>query len=456
MEKLNSLVQEKVVRHLKHALEASPDHLPSLIALSEFYLKAGNLSEVSKLLDTNLHCGENPEVSYVKAKLFFCLNDYNRASKAISICMVSDSVTIEQLKLAVEIEQACGNDALAIDYLEQIIDKDPLDGHSHFLLAEKIVTADQFDKKRLLLEIAVSLMPNDSAPLLLLGEHLLIGEKTMPDGSITEKPNYSEAEKNLISALEINPKLEKAFFLRGKIKLLTGKSKEARNYFSKCTEDHELVHLANIEMGDELMNGNHFKEAKSYFKKAKEVKKNKYYPYFKLGLVCMEDNEFSEARSLFETSQRFAEEELTNLEKKSEDFLSHNRFNQARIILKKISNVKNNLSVIHLSIYQIIIRLNEDNHSSHLDQSLEYNPHNSNSLYEKGAQFINSDKESALSYLKRSVEADWFNWEAHFALARINLEDKNLAVAQTHAEIAHDLSPDHQPIVKMIKTLRKT
>ena len=452
---MNSSVQEKVVHHLRHALEVSPNHLPSFVALSEFYLKYDNFSEVSKLLDNTSHSEQSIEVLFIKAKLYNRLKDYDKASQAITICTESDSTTVEQLKLAVEIEQNRENDAGVIEHLENIIDKDPLDGNSHFLLAEKIVTADQYDKKRLLLEISVSLLPHNPAPLVLLGEHLLSGEKAMPDGTITQTPNYSEAEKNLLSAIEIDPMLEKAHYLRGKIMLQLGKKKEARAQFKKCTKDNEIQYLANIEMGKALMNESRFHDAKPYFEKAHKVQKEKYFPVFKLGIISLKDEKHTEARVFLEDSMNRAENELSMMEKQSEDFLKGNRFNQARRVLKNINEVKKNLSVIHLLIQQIVMKLSDKFTFFHLDRSLEYNPHNSDSLYEKGRQFVDSDKESATNYWQRSVEADWFNWKSHFELARINFDSKKFDLARTHIEIANDLIPEHAPVINLMMMIDK-
>ena len=452
---MNSSVQEKVVHHLKHALEVSPDHLPSFVALSEFYLKFNNFPEVLKLLENTSHDSESTQVSFIKAKLYNRLKDYEKASQAITICTESDSSTVDQLKLAVEIEQNRENDAAVIEHLEVIIDKDPLDGNSHFLLAEKIVTADQYDKKRLLLEISVSLLPHDPAPLVLLGEHLLIGEKTMQDGTITQTPNYSEAEKNLLSAIEIDPMFEKAYYLRGKIMLQQGKHKEAQEQFKKCTKENEFQYLANIEMGKAKLNENTFSEAKPYFEGAQKIQKNEYYPAFKLGIINLKEEKYLEARIFLEDSMNRAEKELSKMEKRSDEFLKGNRFNQARRVLKNINEVKENLSVIHLSIHQIILKLSDEFSFSHLDRSLEYNPHNSNSLYEKGRQFIDSDKDTAINYWQRSVEADWFNWKSHFELAKVNFVDKKLDSARTHIEIANDLIPEHDPVIKLMRKIEK-
>ena len=110
---------------------------------------------------------------------------------------------------------------------------------------------------------------------------------------------------------------------------------------------------------------------------------------------------------------------------------------------------------MHLLIQQIVMELSDKFTFFHLDRSLEYNPHNSDSLYEKGRQFVDSDKESATNYWQRSVEADWFNWKSHFELARINFDSKKFDLARTHIEIANDLIPEHAPVINLMMMIDK-
>ena len=152
--------KEKAIRHLKISIENNPHHLPSIMSLCDILSDDGKHETCEKILnDIIAQNHKSHELFYCLAKVLFKQKKYKRALAYVDEGIALNSKFSKLYKLGSEILHRNKNHEQAIPYLENLIELDPLDGNAYFELANLVSPIIDFDKKKLLLEIAIELMP---------------------------------------------------------------------------------------------------------------------------------------------------------------------------------------------------------------------------------------------------------------------------------------------------------
>ena len=162
---------------------------------------------------------------------FFKQKKYNEAACSINEAISKSPRQSRFYKLAADICLALKENASASSFLEKLIDLDPNDGLAHFKLSQLLLDPHYFNRKKLLLEISIDLLPNDCNPIIELAYLLLKGDKVKPDGTAYKEPNYSQAEKLFKLAILKNNQNGIAHYNLAKLYLKLGKLNEAKRNF---------------------------------------------------------------------------------------------------------------------------------------------------------------------------------------------------------------------------------
>ena len=225
---------EEALRHLERALECEPSHIPSLVALSNAYLEQNEFGRVETLLSKALRkTKDQSEIYFLKAKLLWLQKEYVLAVIPIAKAIELDDSNPKYYKLASKVAQSTNNPTENQFFLERLIDLEPLNGIAHYELGQLLHHPDDFDRVKLLWEIAIDLLPNDTKPLYSLAQKLYAGEKSSSDGTIRLEPDLEYSKKLLLKVSSLSPNHAKAKMLLAEIGLLEGKEKTAESLYEE-------------------------------------------------------------------------------------------------------------------------------------------------------------------------------------------------------------------------------
>ena len=212
----------EALRHLEKALAYEPNHVPSLIALSNAYLEQGEFSKVRGLLEEALASRQDQgEVFFLMARLLALQDDHEKAAQSIDQAIKLEPDQTKYYRLACEIAKARQRTLEHQVFLERLIDLEPLDGEAHYELGKLLHHPDDFDRVKLLFEISMDLLPDDTRPMFALAQHLYAGEKSLADGTINIQREPESAKKLLRKILSVTPRSSQAKILLAKIELIS-------------------------------------------------------------------------------------------------------------------------------------------------------------------------------------------------------------------------------------------
>ena len=157
---------QKAKKHLNVALEHNPQHIPSVLLLSDILLEEQKYDQVQTLIDRIKHGVTGmAEINYLQSKLFFIKQNYAEAFKFINKAISKNPSHIESYRLGADICSKANDQFHEIRYLEKIIDLEPLNGGAHVRLSKLITDPTDCERKKLLLEISVDLLPHSTEPI---------------------------------------------------------------------------------------------------------------------------------------------------------------------------------------------------------------------------------------------------------------------------------------------------
>lgn len=448
-------------RHLETALECDPNHIPSLIALSNAYLNQKDFPKVEALLDDALAVRQDQcEVFFLKAKLRYLKDDQEGASKAIgkAIKLNENQSESSYYKLAAKIAKQRNNSQDHQFFLERFIDLEPLDGEAHYDLGMLLHHPDDFDRVKLLLEISIDLLPNKTQPLFSLAHHLFVGEKSLPDGTVSIQSDPDHAKQLLRKLLSINPNENQAKLLLAKIELKNDAQPVAESLYMEAFKDQATKGEAAFQLGLIWEDKGDNKKSARFYKEAVKFEEWKALGEFRIGLLLLEEGNFRKAEDHFKQSLTSFEKKTTVLAKSKEIHLEKLHFHESRKELEGLQDIRKYSGEAHLGIY----RCNYDSRfdgkvHQHLDKALKLYPHYSEANYEKGLFFLASeDFDNANNRFFKSVENDWNNWRSHLELGKLAKEDDALEKAEMHFKIVMDLDPKNKTASKLLDQMGNT
>lgn len=444
-------------RHLEKALTHDPNHIPALIALSNAYLDQGRFAQVEKLLKKALSVrNDQSEVFFLEARLLFLRANNEKAAKSIDEAIKLEIGQPKYYRLAADIAKARQKTFELQLFLERLIDLDPLDGEAHYKLGKLLRHPDDFDRVKLLFEISIDLLPNNSRVMFSLAQHLFAGEKSLEDGSVSIERDSQSAKEILTKILTVDPGHGKAKIMLAEIELEeNGKAIATRllqEAFEGETERGQAAYMLGLiseEKGD-------FDQAETYFKAAMEHAEWEALGEFRLALFMRRKSQIEEATEHFENCVSSFKKREAQLIKSKELCLEKLDFHESRKELASLQLVRKSLGEASLGIYKCKnSSQKEKEHIQYLDDSLLHYPHYPEANYEKGLLHIkDGENEYAKDRFEKAVEGDWNHWPSHMELASLAKVGKELQKAEMHAKIVLDLDPKNHIATSFLKKIQ--
>lgn len=448
----------EALRHLEQALACEPNHIPSLIALSNTYLKRGDFIQVRRLLEQALSCRQDQsEVYFLKAQLHHLQDDNEDASDAIDEAIKIDESQSKYYKLASEIAKKRKKPQERQFLLERLIDLEPLDGETHYELGKLLHHPDDFDRVKLLLEISIDLLPLDTQPLYSLAHHLYVGEKSLPDGTVTIQSDPDYARQLLRKLLSLEPSECKAKLLLAEIELKGEAEDIAISLYTEALKDGATKGEAAFRLGLIWEQKGKKEKSKKFYRVAMKYEEWKAFGEFRLALLLLEEGRIKNAEEYFRQCLTGFEKKASALMKSRELHLEELNFHESRKELEKLQSVRKYAGEASLGIYKCNYdSRSDDKVRKHLDKALKLYPHFSEANHEKGLLFLTSkDFENASNRFVKSVENDWNHWPSHLELGKIAKDNEEWQKAEMHFKIVLDLDSKNKDASKLLDKLKK-
>ena len=437
----------EAVRHLKQALACDPNHVPALVALSNVYLRNRKFSPLGKLLEEALsNRQDQAEVFFLKASMLNLQKDHAGASDAIATAIKLDEGQARYFRLASEIAWQRQDPNERQFFLERLIELDPLDGAAHYELGMLLRHPDDFQRVKLLLEIAIDLLPRKTKALYSLARHIHAGEKSLPDGTIRIEADPDHAKRLLRKLLSIEPDDGRAKLLLAQVESSDGEARVAKDLYSEALNDEETRGEAAYRLGLIWEEEGNFEKSIKRYKEAMKCNAWTAFAEFRLAGLLLREGKLEAAERHFRNCLPALEKKSADLTKSKEIHLQNLRFHESRKQLESLQSVRRFAGEAYLGIYKCNYASRQNEKVGlYLDKAIELYPHSSEANYEKGLLFLaDDDIEKADDRLVKSVEHDWNHWPAHLELGKIAKGRDDFQKAEMHFKIVLDLDPKNK------------
>ena len=449
-------IQQKAIKHLRIAIRNDHQHLPSIVSLCDILIESDNYDEAQTILKTALtQSKESAVLYYQQAKLSFKVLNYEEALVYIEKSINLQDNESKSYWLAYEILLATNQQHLAIPYLEKYTDFSPLDGRGFFELSKLLVNSIEKGRKKLLLEIAVDLLPNEVSPIIELALLHIQTESENDDQNFNCKPNYIEAEKLFKLAIEINPNIGAPWYFLGKLNLNQEKNKIAQQQILKAYQFKETRGKSAYQLGLLSLKYNNQKQAEDYFYESFKLNVKKSNCLFNISEIHINKKDYNGSLELLKKALQIVNKEQEYQYEKSKIYSDSTNFYLARKHLKAAFKIKEFHSKIIIKIYQNnkILRCSQQVEEV-LTKAILLSPSYHEPYFEFGLYLVQENRlEEAKGKFTKACNNKWDHFESHFELGKLELECGDIIKATMHFEIVLDLNKSHKSASNHLKKI---
>lgn len=427
--------------HLLKAIELQPDFPDARYQLAKMYARDDEIPEAIDQLETLLQ--DHPdhlEARDFLAEVHLQHAQYDRAKKHLESILENDprnpDAHLQLARAAIETDQPHD----AIYHFEKVLQQDPDQIEAYFQLGMLHNSPEDFAKARSYFETTIDFDTSHVEGHYQLGMLLCHGFHYDHTGSL-QNGGYDEEARNLFEeTLELEPKHKEALAELGLLEATFGEIQKAKSTLNKalkldpsridawlklaeiCDEetlktlqnalqhhpDHPTLHL---HLAEEFLQSKKKKEAIEHFGKVLET-------------------------SLLHTKK---------LKEQADEHLVHNQFFEARKIDEEIQEFAQQRSEAHYQLAMLDLE-NEDVEQArkHLDEGIRANPQHPGILHQLAIDEARSENNDlAIEHLRKSVEIEIQNPDAHFLLGKLLEKKGDIQMSQNHYLITLDLAPNH-------------
>ena len=143
------------------AIKHSPNHLPSILRLSEIYIQKKEFHKAIRLLTDSQHNGaSNSKLFYLLSKVFFLQEQWLDARINIEKSLSQDSTSVTSLELAISIYSKLEDHDQCVKYLELLLEEKH-QAKDYFRLSKLLKGEDHYARSVSYLEEAAHLDPKN-------------------------------------------------------------------------------------------------------------------------------------------------------------------------------------------------------------------------------------------------------------------------------------------------------
>lgn len=441
--------------HLNKALDIDPNHIPSISLISEIYLTKGMYTELENLVnDTLVNNFDNPELYYILARKNLICSKLDKSLEYIEKAIAGSKIEIRFYKLAIEVHEKNNSSHQSVPYLEKMIELCPNDGTLYYKLSRLIKGDHTTEKKLLLLETTLDLIPKHYPAMhdmaLLYLNYLLPREKD----KLIKQQHIKKAKDYLISLLSSELFKPKSFLMLGKLEILFGTKQKAIEFLENATLFNETKGQASFELGEISLSLGSNEEALRYFRTSIKLGTEKGKSLFKLGTIFLELGKREKSIEFFKMCESSIQIEVDKLIKESEVHANILDFESAKLCIRYSLELKKILSNAMLNIYQLTNRAVSDDSIKILHDILSVSYTNPDVHYQIGILYLkNGNLDKAKEYFTSACEINWEHILSHLELGKIAIKEANYTSSKMHLQIVLDLQPNHRESTSLLKQL---
>jgi len=290
-----------------------------------------------------------------------------------------------------DVFNAFGRGSRAEDAFNNAIKKNPSYAPAHAGMGDRHLNGLNYDAAIESYNRALSLDPDLGRALLGRGQAFLRkGDRKNAakdlKASTVQLPGYAspyfhlavalgmtaQAEKALLTAVQINPSHAEAFRLLGQVQVALGRGEKGVASLKKAIELQPDIATTHLALGNCLKDLKRIDEARSSFKKAIELMENLPGAHEGLGDIEAGQKEFRTAIDHYKDALRLAPTETMIMVKLGDMYYRLGRYTMATSYLEKALLRKNNISFAHFLLGQMACETRQfDRGRKHYDEALK-------------------------------------------------------------------------------------
>ena len=451
--------------HLEKAIALDPTHLEARLALAELYSEEKNTGKAIELLEEGIGRElDSPLVRTALAKLLISEGKNDQAMEHLEAAAEGNLGDPDSRFQIAKLLSDQGKSKGAADQLAKVVELDPLNGEAHFLLALLLNHPDDFDRAKLLLEIAMDLMPEDERPFYQLAELLIRGEKTDHEGNLYREPDTEEAAKLYEKVLKLSPEHGHANLRLGRILEESGDLTAAKKLFELAARDESSAGNAYLQLADMSEAQDDLDATLDFLAQAIKSKESKAVALWRRAKILWDKKQTKLVEEDLKKSLEVFDKDEKQFRNASNISSENADFAQARRELDKADKARKSMAPVLLLSAKIKLQQKQLGLALELlEKAISLSPNFAEARHELAKLLdANGRVEEAASQYESTVQADWCYPEAHFKLGQIAWEEGNLEKAEMHYRIVLDLEVNHgeakaalQKLERKLRTLRK-
>ena len=447
-------LRTEALKHLSLAIENDPRHIPSIALMCQTLLKEQRFREVNKVLDqVSVDKKNDVEIIYIRTKLFYLTNDTSKAVIELENILFKKTLDIKFYELGLLIYKKNENFTSQQKMLEKIVELDPLNGIAHLEFGKLINDPAEFKKKKLLLEISLDLLPENSEPAWELAKYYK--NILFHDSQVLNNSEYYHNSKKYYKIALKNDENNYQYILDlGKLEFKNNKYDNAQFEFKKLLstvfKQEASYFLALIDKSKDKL-----KSAEDHFSKAFGSRRYKSRAMLEFCKLKIDQDDYKSANQYIQKTLEYLEIDEHENFKISKSLSHKNDFYAARKFLKKAHTFKKMRGHAIVIQYKIFYKLEKKRQSDLLHKSISVYNQNALAYYELGRIEKNSKKyENAKLYFENACNYDWDHIDSHYQLSNIEIILKNFKSALYHIEIVYNICPEFKDAKKILSKLK--
>lgn len=428
--------------HLLKAIELQPDFPDARYQLARMYARDDQIPEAIDQLETLLHAHpDHTDAREFLAEVHLQHAQYGQAKQHLESILENDprnpDAHYQLAKAALETNHPHD----AVYHFEKVLQQDPDHLESYYQLALLHDSPEDFAKARSYFETTIDFEPSHIGGHFHLGMHLRHGARYNQTGSLTYGGYDEEARHEFEATLRLDPKHSGALAELGQIQAESGEKKGALANLTKALDlDSSRVDIwlsvAKLQEGQ---------EAFSTLKDALKIHPKHPTLHLRLAELAKLTQDPAVAKVHFLRTIDNAIEQVQELKEKANDHLTQNQFFLARKVEEEIGEFNTQRSEAHYNLALFHAENEEfEEFRKHLDEGILANAHHAGILHQLAIDEARSDNNDlAIEHLRKSVEIEIQNPEAHFLLGKLLEKKGDIQMSQNHYLITLDLDPNN-------------
>jgi predicted Zn finger-like uncharacterized protein len=277
---------DEAIAQLARSLELEPDRPPALFALGTAYRQAGRLGEAESILQRLSRLDpEHPGLAMERGLLYEARGQSAEAVEAYRLVLEEQPQNFELLLRLGIAQVGAGQLDDALETLERVRQARPNSAEAQHFLGRVAFAQGTYDEALRYFRSAVGLDPSRAV------FHLWVGRAAL---AASTPQLFAEAIRSAELALDIDPSLGDAHWVRGAILLRSGRPREAVTALQTALELNPYRHEARATLGDAYDEIGRLNEAIQAYRQVTSAVDDNGEWYFRLGQLSMDRGDAAE------------------------------------------------------------------------------------------------------------------------------------------------------------------